>query len=179
MFSKRNDYNHLSFWKWQKIQIPYIFLCSLYKFSTRGLNSLRPRLNRRHFADDIFKRIFFNESIWISINISLKSVPRCPIDNIPALVQIMAWRRPGDKALSEPMMVRLPTHICVTRPQWVNYTSTVPSSTCISSAAGMASGLAALVSVVMPPTGRINKFVLIWGSTVKSQYHLWQLCYSC
>ena len=31
----------------------------------------------------------------------------------------MAWRRPGDKPLSEPMMVRLPTHICVTRPQWV------------------------------------------------------------
>ena len=32
----------------------------------------------------------------------------------------MAWRRPGDKSLSEPMMVRLSTHICVTRPQWVN-----------------------------------------------------------
>ena len=31
----------------------------------------------------------------------------------------MAWRRPGDKPLSEPMMVRLTTHICVTRPQWV------------------------------------------------------------
>ena len=32
----------------------------------------------------------------------------------------MAWRRSGDKPLSEPMMVRLPTHICVTRPQCVN-----------------------------------------------------------
>ena len=32
----------------------------------------------------------------------------------------MAWRRPGDKPLSEPMMVSLSTHICVTRPQWVN-----------------------------------------------------------
>ena len=32
----------------------------------------------------------------------------------------MAWRRPGDKPLSEPIMVRLPTHICVTRPQWLN-----------------------------------------------------------
>ena len=42
------------------------------------------------------------------------------MNSIPALVQIMAWRRPGDKPLSEPMMVRLPTHICVTRPQWVN-----------------------------------------------------------
>ena len=42
------------------------------------------------------------------------------INNIPALVQIMAWRRPGDKPLSEPMMVNLLTHICVTRPQWIN-----------------------------------------------------------
>ena len=32
----------------------------------------------------------------------------------------MAWRRPGDKPLSEPMMLSLLTHICVTRPQWVN-----------------------------------------------------------
>ena len=32
----------------------------------------------------------------------------------------MAWRRSGDKPLSEPMVVRLPTHICVTRPQCVN-----------------------------------------------------------
>ena len=32
----------------------------------------------------------------------------------------MAWRRPGDKPLSEPRMESLLTHICVTRPQWVN-----------------------------------------------------------
>ena len=42
------------------------------------------------------------------------------INNIPALVQIMAWRQPGGKPLSEPMMVKLLTHMCVTRPQWVN-----------------------------------------------------------
>ena len=46
------------------------------------------------------------------------SVPKDQINNIPALVQIMAWRRAGDKPLSEPMMLRLPTHICVTRPQF-------------------------------------------------------------
>ena len=84
------------------------------------LNSLRPRQNEQHFADDIFKRIFVNENVWISIEISLKFVPKGPINNIPALVQIMAWRRSGDKPLSEPMMVSFPTHICVTRPQWVN-----------------------------------------------------------
>ena len=73
-------------------------------------NTLRPRQNGRHFPDDIFKWIFLNENVWISINISLKFVPRGPINNIPALVQVMAWRRPGHKPLSEPMMVRLPTH---------------------------------------------------------------------
>ena len=75
--------------------------------------------NGRHFADDTFKCIFLNESLRISIKISLKFVLKGPVNNIPALVQIMAWRRPGDKPLSEPMMVRLLRHICVTRPQWV------------------------------------------------------------
>ena len=70
-----------------------------------SFNSLRPRQNRRHFADDIFKCIFLNENVDISIKISLKFVPKGPINKIPALVQIMAWRRPGDKPLSEPMMV--------------------------------------------------------------------------
>ena len=78
------------------------------------INTLRPRQNGRHFADDIFKCIFLNENVSISIKISLKFVPKGPVNNIPALVQIMAWRRPGDKPLSEP--VNLPTHICVTRP---------------------------------------------------------------
>ena len=84
------------------------------------LNTLRPRQNGRHFPDDILKWIFLNENVWISINISLKFVPRGPINNIPVLVQVMAWRRPGDKPLSEPMIARFPTHICVTLPQWAN-----------------------------------------------------------
>ena len=84
-----------------------------------NINTLRPRQNGRHFADDIFKCIFLNENVWIPIKISLKFVPQGPINNIPALVQIMAWRRPGGKPLSEPMMVSLLTHICVTRPQCV------------------------------------------------------------
>ena len=86
------------------------------------VNTLRPRQHGRHFADDTFKRIFLNENVIISIKISLKFVPKDPINNIPALVQIMAWRRPGDKPLSEAMMVSLVsllTHVCVTRPQWV------------------------------------------------------------
>ena len=90
--------------------------------SSCPVNSLRPRPNRRHFADDIFKCISDNENEWILPRISLTFVPKVRINNIPALVQIMAWRRPGDKPLSEPMMVSLLTHICVARPQWVKLT---------------------------------------------------------
>ena len=67
-----------------------------------------------------FKLIFVNENVRISIKISLKFVSWGPINNIPALVQIMAWRRPGDKPLPEPRVGSLLMHICVTRPQWVN-----------------------------------------------------------
>ena len=70
------------------------------------INTLRPRQNGRHFADDIFKCNFMNENVWIPIKISLKFVPEGPINNISALVQIMAWRRIGDKPLSEPMMTQ-------------------------------------------------------------------------
>ena len=76
-------------------------------YSQRQVNTLRPGQNGRHFTDDIFKCIFLNENVWILVKISLKFVPKGLINNIPALVQIMAWRRPGDKPLSEPMMVRL------------------------------------------------------------------------
>ena len=72
-----------------------------------------PLFSRRH----IFKWIFLNENECISMKISLKFVPRDPMNNIPALVQIVAWRRPGDKPLSEPMMVSLLIHICITWPQ--------------------------------------------------------------
>ena len=61
------------------------------------VNTLRPRQNGRHFADDIFKRIFLNENVLISLEISLKFVAKVRINNVPALVQIMAWRRLGDK----------------------------------------------------------------------------------
>ena len=84
------------------------------------VNTLRPRQDGCHFADDIFTCNFFNENCCILIKFSLKYVHKGPIDNNPALVQITAWRRSGDKPLCEPMMISLPTHICVTRPQWVN-----------------------------------------------------------
>ena len=84
------------------------------------IKTLWPRQNGHHFPDDIFKCIFLNENVWILIKISLKCVPEDPINNIPALVQIMAWRLPGDKPFSELMLVSLLTHICITRPQRVS-----------------------------------------------------------
>ena len=83
---------------------------------------MRPIWNRRHSAD-IFKCIFLNENVLILTNISPKFIPKGPINNIPALVQIMAWHRTGNKLLSEPMMIILLTHICITHPQWAKWLS--------------------------------------------------------
>ena len=85
-----------------------------------GFNSSPPGQNCRHFADGIFRCILLNENVWISIKISLNSVPKGSINIIPALVQVMAWRRIGDKPLSEPMLTGSLTHICGTRGRWVN-----------------------------------------------------------
>ena len=51
----------------------------------------------------IFQTTFANAFSWL----------KCL--NFPSLVQIMAWRRPGDKPLSEPMMDSLPTRIYASR----------------------------------------------------------------
>ena len=67
-------------------------------------NILWPKQNGYHFTDDILKCIFCKEDVRISIEIPLRFVPKSPIDNSPAVVQIMAWRRIGGKPLSEPMM---------------------------------------------------------------------------
>ena len=64
-----------------------------------------------HLLNDIFKCIFKNDNVWSLIMISLKFVPMGPINNITTLAQKMAWLRPGDQPLSEPMMVWL---------QWVD-----------------------------------------------------------
>ena len=57
-------------------------------------------------ADDNFKCIFLNENDRIPIWISLKFVPRSPIDNKPALVQVMAWHQTGAKPLTELMLTQ-------------------------------------------------------------------------
>ena len=71
---------------------------------TQRINTSRPRRNGQHFADDIFKYIFFNENAWISIRISLKFVPKGPIkyssigsDNglAPSRRQASIWTNDG------------------------------------------------------------------------------------
>ena len=57
-------------------------------------------------SDDIFKCIFVNEIDKIPIQISLELVTGSPIDIKPVLVQVIAWRRTGDKPLLEPMMTQ-------------------------------------------------------------------------
>ena len=85
----------------------------VYSATRSVLNILKPRQNGRHFPDDISKCIFVNENVWISLKTWVTFVPKVRLNNIPSLVQIMAWRRPGDKPLSEPMVVSLLTHVCV------------------------------------------------------------------
>ena len=57
-------------------------------------------------ADEYFKCIFLNGNDRFPIWISLKFVPMSPYGNTPALVQVMAWYRPGDRPLPEPMYVQ-------------------------------------------------------------------------
>ena len=91
-----------------------------YHGMTLNIKTLRSRQNGHHLPDDIFKSIFLNENVWIAIKISLKFVPEGPINNIPALVQIMTWCHSGNKPLFKPMVVSLLMHICVTQPQRVH-----------------------------------------------------------
>ena len=65
------------------------------KFLTKG----------RHFPDDIFNEL-------ISTKMSLNFAPYGPYNNIPAIIRILAWRRPGDKLLSEILMAYF-TNACI------------------------------------------------------------------
>ena len=70
------------------------------------IETLRPKPNGCLFADYIFTCIFLNENVGISLKISLKFVLKVEIEINPALVQMMALRRPGDKPLSEPILTQ-------------------------------------------------------------------------
>ena len=58
-----------------------------------SFNTLKPEQNGRHCPDGILKFFFVNENLWISIKFALKYFPKGPIDNIPSLLQVMAWQQ--------------------------------------------------------------------------------------
>ena len=84
------------------------------------INTLRPRQNDQHLPDAVLKCIFLMKLFEFPFKFLWNVFPRVKLAIFKhCMVQMMAWHRPGDKALSEPMTVSLQTHICVTRPQWV------------------------------------------------------------
>ena len=92
-------YNEIFYWMfWQQQNVDKEITYRVYHYHTFHIYGgvilllthwARDKI-RRHFADDIFKCIFLDANIWISIKIPPKFVPKGPINNIAALVQIMA-----------------------------------------------------------------------------------------
>ena len=61
----------------------------------------------QHIFSSIFQCKFLNSELNF-----IEIYSKGPINNIPSLIQVMALRLPGDTPLSEPVMFRLPTHVC-------------------------------------------------------------------
>ena len=93
---------------WHSIkEVPYCFFRSSIKFPGhmgQKINDLNPILSKNTRPVAAIKSLrfalIFNEYLHVSIEISLKFVPQCPINDKPALVHIMAWYETGDKPLS-------------------------------------------------------------------------------
>ena len=94
-----------------------------------SFNALRPRRNGRHFQTTFSNAFSWMEILEFSLKFHWNLFLVVQNNNIPSLVQIMAWRRPSNKPLSETTMGSLMTHICVTRPQWVKPKGTYFSET--------------------------------------------------
>ena len=69
-----------------------------------GINSSPSKKMAAILPDDSFEYIFLNENLWIPTEISSKFVSKGPVSDILALFRMMAWRRTGDKSLSELML---------------------------------------------------------------------------
>ena len=146
--------------------LPFFISCTsaniIYTFPSKStqwvvgfVNTLKPKQNDSHIPDDIFTYIFMKEKAWISIKISLNFGSRGRINNIPALFQIMAWYRPGDRQLSEPVMVRLLSHIYVTRPWWVKSYGCIRRLGAVSIRKTVLPGMAIPMLKIRRPNGRL------------------------
>ena len=118
--------SRLLHWQWGKHALIRtnngpIHWCIYASLGFHELTHLPPEQNGRHFADAIFKRIFVNENVWISIQCSPKFVPKGSIDN--TFIN-QHWFRQWLVACSAPSHYpsqcwpSSPTHICGTRGRW-------------------------------------------------------------
>ena len=97
---------------WGRCNSEIVQITSIDYGSTKKVNKLRPRRNGRNFPDDIFKCIFLDAKCRYKLRLRVHKVCSSgPVNNIPALVQIMAWHRPGAMPLFELMTVSLLTHM--------------------------------------------------------------------
>ena len=113
-----NCFGDLSIWGPINCCVMMTFWCSWRKsihktvhytpvaYFTMEVNSSTPGQNGRQFTEDIFKCICLNENVSILIQISLRFIPKGPVDNKWALVQVVAWRQTGAKPLPEPMLTQ-------------------------------------------------------------------------
>ena len=88
--------------------------------NTFMINTLSPRRNGHNFPDDIFKGICLHENDELRLRFHWRLFLSFQSSIFATLVQTIAWRWPGDKPLSEAMVVSLLAHVHYTRPQWVN-----------------------------------------------------------
>ena len=72
------------------INVPIKLIKFFIASEKRMLTPPLPGQKGRHIADDIFKRIFVNGNIRITIQFLPKCVPKGPIDKRSALVQVLA-----------------------------------------------------------------------------------------
>ena len=84
------------------------------------VNTLRQWQNGRHFVNDIFKCIFLNINVWIPIEISLKFNPGVQLTIFQHWFSQWLGNRCQSHCLNQWWLPSLPTHICFTRPLWVN-----------------------------------------------------------
>ena len=70
-------------------------------FRPQCVTTVRPEEDGQDCATDIFGHIFLNENCAILTGSPLKYVPKGPINNMPAMVQIMVWWQTGDKPSSK------------------------------------------------------------------------------
>ena len=97
---------------------------SLLPNTSTSMNHVLFKVSLTHWGRDkmaaIFQTTFSNAFPWMKMcefRLRFHWI-LFPMVQLTTLVQIMAWLQPGDKPLSEPMMVSLLTHICITRPQY-------------------------------------------------------------